>query len=434
MQTAQECAPANPHGARSADPDVLVIGAGVIGMACAVELAQRGASVMVIDRGEVGGGASFGNAGWLTPSLAAPLAQPGSARKAIKWMLDPESPFHIKPSFDPALFRWLWTFWRASNRAQFERGVRALVELCLWSVDAWEHEAAAADDDFGFARRGLLMLLETDASAADARAHAALTEACGVEWRWWNEQRVREEEPCVTGATVGGVYFPREAHCEPRMAVRRLRSRAETLGVRIVEHTTIDGFELRSGEIVAARAGDESLRAREFVIASGAWAAQTCASLGLRVPMRSGKGYSALLPRAERHPSRPIYLADRKIAVTPHANALRLAGTLEVVGLDLSINERRAGAIIRGAATMLDIAPPHADVKPWAGLRPCLADGMPAIGRAPGVTNAWLAIGHQMTGLKCTPASARLLAELMTGERPTFDPAPFDPARCCREA
>lgn len=422
-----------PDGPLGREADALVIGAGIVGLASAVELARRGMSVAVVDRASPGSGASFGNAGWLTPSLASPLAQPGSVRKALKWMLDPESPFYIRPSLDPALLRWLWVFLRSSGRERFERGTRAMVELCVWSVDAWEREAHApgVEQGFGFARRGLLMLLESEESGAKARAHASMTERLGVEWEWWDEGVVREREPAVIGPTAGGVFFPGDAHCEPHLAVGRLRARAEALGVRVIENAGVDGFVREGGVIRAAIAGGREIRARELVIASGAWAGRVGETLGLRIPMRGAKGYSVVLPRAEDHPTRSIYLADRKVAVTPHEHALRLAGTLELVGLDASINERRVGAIVRGAREMLSMAPPGSESRPWAGLRPCLADGMPAIGRAPGFENLWLAIGHQMTGLKCAPGSARLLGDLMLGERPTFDPAPFDPARCC---
>lgn len=412
------------------ESDVLVIGAGVIGLASAVELARRGMSVTVVDRATPGSGASFGNAGWLTPSLASPLAQPGSARKALRWMLDPESPFYIRPSLDPALIRWLLVFLRSSRRDRYERGTRAMVELCVWSVDAWEREARepGVEEGFGFARRGLLMLLESDKSAEHARTHAAFTERLGVEWEWWDEVSVRAREPAVIGPTVGGVFFPGDAHCEPHLAVRRLRARAESLGVRFVVNAGVDGFVREGGVIRAAIAGDREFRAREYVIASGAWAGRLGATLGLRIPMRGAKGYSVLLPRAQDHPTRSIYLADRKVAVTPHEGSLRLAGTLELVGLDASINQRRVDAIVRGARAMLSISPSGTESRPWAGLRPCLADGMPAIGRSPGFSNLWLSIGHQMTGLKCAPGSACLLGDLMCGATATFDPAPFDPS------
>jgi D-amino-acid dehydrogenase len=138
-----------------------------------------------------------------------------------------------------------------------------------------------------------------------------------------------------------------------------------------------------------------------------------------------GKGYSFLLPRLEKHPTRSIYLAARKIAVNPHRDALRVAGTLELVRTDLAINERRLNAVLRGAQEMLAIPREPAVREVWRGLRPCAPDGMPLIGRARGRGDVWLAAGHQMIGLKAAPGTARLLADLMEGKPPSFDPEPF---------
>jgi D-amino-acid dehydrogenase len=172
--------------------------------------------------------------------------------------------------------------------------------------------------------------------------------------------------------------------------------------------------------------------AQRFVLAAGFWSAELARFFGLRMPMRAGKGYSLQYPRGGVHPSRSIYLSDRRITVTPHESTLRIAGTLEIVGDDPRVNERRVRAIVRGAHEMLDLGAPALKPETWVGLRPCLAHGMPVIGPAPGKRNLWLATGHQMTGLKCAPGTARLLADLICGAAPSFDPRPFDPSLVCR--
>lgn len=413
-------------------PGTVVIGGGVVGMACALELARRGERVAVVERGRVGHGASFGNAGWLTPSLAFPLAQPGYALKAAKWMLDPESPFYIRPSLEPAMLRWLAVFLLSSRRSRFRANAPALVELCRWSVDAWERIAASGGPGFGFERRGLLMVLETEAGRAKALRGAGFTETLGIPWEWWDAERVRAEEPIVTGAQIGAVYFPRDAHCMPNLAVERLRADAERAGVRVIEGCAVSGVRAEGRRVRGLQTEQGEIAGDRFVLAAGYWAGSLGRALGLRVPMRAAKGYSLQFVRGSVHPTRSISLGERKVTVTPHAERLRLAGTLEVVGEDLSINERRLGAIERGARGLLDLPTERAEAAPWAGLRPCLADGMPAIGRSPNHENLWMAIGHQMTGLKCAPGTGRLLAELMSGDTPSFDPGPFDPGRCCR--
>lgn len=295
--------------------DVAVVGGGVVGIACALELARRGASVTVLERDRIGSGCSFGNAGWLTPSLSLPLAAPGMLRKATRWLLDPESPLYIQPRFD--------------------------------------------------------------------------------------------------------------AHCEPYPAVVALAAEARRAGVRIVEGAEVYAAERTNGTVGRLSTTLGALTAGQVVLAAGAWCEDLGRSLGLRVPILGAKGYSLVLPRLERHPRHSIYLAERKIAINPHADALRVSGTLELVRDDLSINRRRVGAIVRGASGMLALPRPLGVRELWRGLRPCAPDGMPLIGRARGVGNLWLATGHQMTGLKTATGTGRLIAELVTGQPPSFDPEPF---------
>lgn len=407
--------------------DAAIIGGGIIGLASAVELASRGFSVAVLERGMVGCGASHGNAGWLTPSLAFPLAQPGYVFKAMRWMLDPESPFYIRPSLDPAVWSWLTKFVLASRRSRFRVSAPALIELCRWSVDAWSRFASSGE--FGFAHRGLLVLLETEHGLRAAERAAAMVEGFGIEHERWDAERVRAEEPIVRGPVAGAVLYPGDAHCEPDRAVQHLRHEAERLGVKIIEHCSVRGARLSRAGASVIETDRGHVHAREIVIAAGFWAGALGRMFDLKIPMRAGKGYSMQCARGPVHPTRSISLAERKVTITPHASTLRIAGTLELVGEDLSINRRRVAAIERAARAMIDLPAEHTE--PWVGLRPCLPDGMPAIGRSPKHGNVWLSIGHQMTGLKCAPGSARLLADLMLGATPTFDPRPFDPGRCC---
>lgn len=412
--------------------DITVIGAGVVGVACALELARRGASVTVFERDRIGHGCSHGNAGWLTPSLARPLAAPGQARKSIHWLLDPESPFYIRPRADIALAKWLLGFLRASNHEQFGRGLRALVELGDWSTDAWEALAQRGPEPFGFARAGLLAVFETDGALASARAMAEITAGLGVPFETWTAERVRAEEPVVRGGQVGALFFPRDAHCEPDKAVAALAAEARRAGVRFMEDTEVLDAACTADKVCALQTTRGRVDVGDVVLAAGAWSGSLGKRFSLRLPILGAKGYSMVLPRSELHPTRSIMLAERKIAVNPHADALRISGTLELVGEDLSVNMRRVQAVARGAREMLAIPECADETRLWRGLRPCTPDGMPAIGRAGGFENLWLATGHQMTGMKTAPGTGRLLAELMCGGGPTFDPAPFRADRYAR--
>jgi len=405
--------------------DVAVIGGGVVGVACAAELAKRGFSVTVFERDRVGEGCSFGNAGWLTPSLAAPLANPGMIFKSLRWMFDPESPLYIPLRLDPAYLRWLAGFLLASRRAPYERGLEAMIGFCRHSVDLWEQLAARTVRSFGFERKGLVAIYESEDSMEKAEASPDFPGKHGIRFETWTAKEVREREPVVTGSQAGGHFFPDDAHCEPHEAVLAMAEEGRALGVRFLEGVEIFAVEGGAGGPRRLRTTRGDWTADRVVVAAGAWSDTLGEMLGIRVPVMGAKGYSTLLPRREVHPGRSLYLIERKVAATPHADSLRLAGTLELVHRDLSVNRRRVEAILRGARSVLDLGETPTPTRIWRGLRPCTPDGMPLIGRSRAPGEVWLATGHQMTGLKTAPGTALLLAQLMSGETPRFDPEPF---------
>ncbi len=405
--------------------DVAVLGGGVVGIACGLELARRGAHVVVLERDRVGHGCSYGNAGWLTPALAAPLADPSLLSKSLGWLLDPESPLYIQPRLDPALFRWLVGFLLASRHDRFARNLAALVQLCRASLELWDELARRSPEGFGFERRGILEVYEQPEALEASRAGIDRLRASGIRAELWSAKEVREREPAIVGRQVGGWYYPEDAHCEPYAAARALAAEAVRAGVRISEETEVYGA-------VANGTGPRRLlttrgvvAADTVVVAAGSWSRDVGRALGLRLPVLGGKGYSLVLPRLEPHPTRSIYLAARKIAVTPHRDALRVAGTLELVRDDLSINQRRLNAVLRGAQEVLAIPREPVVLEVWRGLRPCAPDGMPLIGRARGRGDVWLATAHQMIGLTAALGTARLLGDLMEGKPPGLDPEPF---------
>ncbi len=406
--------------------DVAVLGGGVVGIACGLELARRGAQVLVLERDRVGRGCSYGNAGWLTPALAAPLADPSLLSRSLGWLLDPESPLYIQPRLDPALFRWLVGFLLACRHDRFSRNLAALVQLCRRSLELWDELARRSPEGFAFERKGILEVFE-DAGALEAsKAGIDRLKASGIRAELWSAEEVREREPAIVGRQVGGWHYPEDAHCEPYAAVRALAAEAGRAGVRIAEETEVYGSEVVGNGPRRLLTTRGVVAAENVVVAAGSWSRQVGRALGLRVPVLGGKGYSLVLPRLEPHPTRSIYLAARKIAITPHRDALRVAGTLELVRDDLSINRRRLDAVLRGAQELLAIPREPVVLEVWRGLRPCAPDGMPLIGRARERRgDVWLATGHQMIGLTAALATARLLADLMEGKPPGLDPEPF---------
>lgn len=405
--------------------DVLIVGGGVIGVAAALELARRGVRVAVAERDEIGRGCSYGNAGWLTPSLATPLPGPGVLGKALRWMLDPESPLYIKPSPNLELLRWLARFALSTGRRRFERGAEALVSLSRWSLDAYAALDRELGGALGFARRGLVVVAQSRQGRDYATEEVELVSRFGIRGEVLDAAAIREREPAIRGPVAGGAFFPDEAHVEPYDTVRAMAASAEKLGAVFLARTEVFGFELSAGRLGGVRTTRGPLRADLYVLAAGAWSMSLARELGLRLPVLGGKGYALVVRPFTDAPQRPVKLVERRIAITPRRDSVRLSGTLELVDGDFGISPRRLEAILRGSREVLSLPERPEIVEVWRGLRPCTPDGLPVIGFAPGYPNLLLATGHQMLGLHTGPATGRLVANLLTGTAPEFDPAPF---------
>jgi D-amino-acid dehydrogenase len=385
-------------------PDVIVVGAGVIGAACAYELAGAGARVTVLERGGGWGeGCSWGNAGLIVPSHARPIAAPENLRAGLGWMLRRSSPFGLRVR--PALAPWLARYLRASTPARAAAGERLQRELSVESLGLLR-ELSDAGIDAGFAERGMLAVYTDHPDAAAAEAASETGRARGAQLLTFAQ--ARELEPALTGAVRAGVLFPHEASCDPARLVR-------ALGAAAIER----GAELRTGTEVRSL---RELRAGHVVLAAGAWSGALAATAGVRLPMQGGKGYAVdwdALPLR-----RPLYLHDQRCVANPLDDRVRLTGGLILDGLDERFDPRRAQAVRAAAAKVLNLRSEPRLV--WHGLRPCTPDGLPVIGARNGVI---LATGHGMLGVTLAPLTGRLVAGLVAGRADHPALGPLSPER-----
>ena len=409
--------------------DVAVIGGGVVGVASACALAERGARVVLLERGELCSGASYGNAGWISPSHGTPLPSPGVVRQALRWLFDPESPFYVKPRLDLELIRWLLGFLRASTGARAAETMRRNRELIVASLALYEKLAAEPGADFGFARRGLVVACESDSGLAHASHELESLAALGGSGRTLSTGELCDLVPQAAPGLRGGVYFPDDAHLDPERLVLWLARRAEARGARLETRQEVLGFERagkRIARIVATR-GD--FRAGEVVLAAGSWSPAVAAQLGLRLPVQAAKGYSVTVRAPEGFGSEPVLLSEAKVAVTPLGARIRFAGTLELAGFDLSVNARRVGAILRAVERFLPGVAAAPRLETWRGLRPLCPDDLPILGRTRGLTNLVIATGHGMSGISQGPMTGQLVAEVCLGRPPSLPLEPFSPER-----
>ena len=404
--------------------DCVIVGGGVVGLSCARTLSEQGARVLVIDRGRYQEAASTGNAGMIVPSHIVPLAAPGVIAKGMKWLMNPESPLYIKPSANPDFVRWLWAFQKHCTEAHVQHGIPVLRDSILASLellDAWcatpEFETA------GLAHTGLLMLHDGEKARKENLELADQAEEAGLEIERLDRDGTLALEPALKTQITGSVYFRQDARVDPEGLVRALEAHVRKAGVTIVDGA-VKSIQKKGSHVVGVKTDDAVYEANQLILAAGSWTPQLTKGLGTKLVLQPAKGYSVTIPWTGTGMKIPCLVTDQKISITPMPGGIRFSGTLGLQGYDLSVDERRAGPIRRHAELYCGeerVAP----VQTWAGLRPASPDGLPFVGGLPGMDNVWVASGHGMLGVTMGPITGQIIADLIGGKTPSFDPAPF---------
>ena len=405
--------------------EILIIGGGVIGVCSAYYLSERGAQVTLLEQGEIAAGSSYGNAGWFVPSHSVPLAAPGALADGLKWMLDPQSPFYVRPRFDLDLFEWILRFGLASRDGPMRRAIPVLRDLSLASGVLYGQLSALDGLAFDYEHKGMLTVFKTAHGLEHGGTEARLLNEFGLRADVMDAEQVHQLEPALRPDVVGGVHFPDDAHFNPAKFVLGLAKLAETRGVRMERNTEVTGFETANKKVAAVKTRRGDFRAGQVILAAGAWSPAVARDLRLKIPVQAAKGYSLTVPRPATGPAMPLMLGEARVAVTPMGGLLRFAGTLELAGLDLSINVRRVDAIVRAAEAYLQIERVAPNEEPWRGLRPCAPDGLPILGRTRAYENLILATGHAMLGMSLGPITGKLVAQVAFGEQPGMDLHPM---------
>jgi D-amino-acid dehydrogenase len=411
---------------------VLICGAGAIGLCSALFLRERGYEVTVLERESAGGdGCSFGNAGMIVPSHFTPLAAPGAIGLGLRWLLDPGSPFYIRPRLDLALAAWVLEFARAANREHVDRVGPVLRDMLLASRELYEQLADRSDNGFGLVKRGMLMLCRTRAGLEEETRQARRARELDLPVEIVSAARAAELDPDIDMDITGAVFYPLDCHLDPRLLMRKLTELASGAGVTVRWSTQVDGWRTDGERVTAAVTAQGDLAADEFVLAAGSWSSEVVRALECKLPLQGGKGYSFTVPNPPQLPRLCSILSEAHVAVTPMGASLRIGGTMEFAGLDRSISERRTQAIAAAAARYFPAlrAQDIAQVRPWVGLRPCSPDGLPYIGRFARYSNLCVAAGHAMLGISLAPITGQLVAQILTGERPRIALEPLSPQR-----
>jgi D-amino-acid dehydrogenase len=406
-----------------------IVGAGIVGLACGWHLQERGYAVTVIDRGEdVAAGSSWGNAGWLSPALAIPLNEPTLVTSGLASLLRPDSPLYVPLRLDPELWRFLLLFASQCTRRAFTQMMAKLAILNAGALAAYDEMGASVAEPTTTAP--ILAGFRSRAEADGLLAEFALVRAAGAELHYdlIDGDGVHERSPFFSEAIGCVVDIHDQRFIDPNAYVHALGATLRARGATFImghEVTTITSQA--QGVRVSTSGGVELARSDVAVVATGAWANRLGHQLGVRVPVRAGRGYSMVCDTRET-PTTPIYFPAARVACTPIGTGLRVAGTMEFRGPDDPLDPRRLDAIVRSSRQLLaGVDLDHARDR-WVGPRPVSADGLPLIGSTaqPGV---YLAAGHGMWGITQGPITGRLLAQAIDSGEVPRDLLPFDPLR-----
>jgi D-amino-acid dehydrogenase len=414
---------------------VVVIGAGIIGAVSAVELLRDGHRVTIIEPGEPGGeqAASYGNGGWLSPSSVLPVATPGLWRKVPGYLMDPLGPLAIRFSYLLKAMPWLTRFLRAgSSWARVRKISEGLAPLVAGAPALHAKLAAEVGVPELIVRTGLLYIFPSRADFEKSAETWAIRRERGIKWIELDENELRQREPALDRRYTFAVYCEDGGHCtDPGAYVAALVHHAEGQGATRVEARAL-GFEISGGRLRAVRTTAGAIACDRAVIAAGARSRDFARMVGDRVPLESERGYHAVIEAPEGAPRTPVMPSDGKMVNTMMRAGLRVAGQVEIAGLEAAPNWKRAKILLDHARRSYPALPrdlPASRVRMWMGHRPSTPDALPCIGPASACADVVHAYGHGHMGLAGGAMTGRLVADLVGGKPPTIDPRPFDPSR-----
>lgn len=414
---------------------VTVVGAGVVGLCAARELASRGWRVTIVDRGNPGGGASGGNAGWVVPNRAAPVPAPGLVGASIRSLWHRDASFTLRPSANVDFLRWLVGFWRHCNARDYQAGLEATVALNRRTNSLFDtlqesgvrFESRRSDILYAYRSRETL---ENDLAKFERNQAVTLNRPQPLDG-----DALRAREPALGGEIAGGYALLDQRWVRPETLIAGLVEGLMAGGVEIRSNTAVSGFDHRQGRVTAVRTDDGTIASDAVLLCAGVWTPSVANLAGVRAPIQAGKGYSLDYADPPRPIRNALYLNEERLAVTPFEGMVRVAGMMELTSPNSRLQTDRLVTMAGGASRYLrDWPSDPMRASGWTGMRPLTPDGLPLIGWLPVFRNLAVAAGHAMLGMTLAPATAEAIAELMTDGRAPEVLGPFDPLRFSRSS
>ena len=413
------------------EKDVLIIGGGIVGLCSAYYLQKEGHKVTVLDRSDITSGASFVNAGYITPSHIIPLASPGMISKGIKWMFNSSSPFYMQPRWDTDFFKWSWYFHKSSTKEKVALAIPLIKEINIISRELFTSIKNSGDlGDFQLERKGLLMLYKTEKEGEHEMQVAEKASFLGLEVSTLNKKELDLLQPNVTMDVKGAVHYECDGHTTPTEFMNKMLDYLKRSGVTIKTNEEVIDLAMENGRISKVTTNKNEYSPEEVVLAAGSWSDNLSKKMNIKLPIQAGKGYRINVPRPTGI-TIPAILMEAKVAVTPMTEYTRFAGTMEFSGINDVIRKQRVEAIANATSEFypeIKISEAEkADAK--SGLRPVSPDGLPYIGKSGDLKNLTVATGHAMMGWSLGPVTGKLVSEILSERKTSMDITGFSPNR-----
>ena len=409
---------------------VVIVGGGIIGFSCAYYLIEEGHEVVLVDKDSFNSGASIVNAGYIIPSHIIPLASPEVLRKGIKWMLNSNSPFYIKPRFNKDLINWGINFIKSSNFRHVNRSISIIKKINEFSKELYFELRDSKKIDFKIYEKGLLMAFKTSEAEKEEFETAKIARELEMNVQELSQKEVNSMQPKIRMNIKGAFWYKSDAHLTPETFMNNLKSYLLKKGLKVYKENLVESFNYNSGIINSIRTKKNEIFGDEFVIAAGAWSENLLKKLRIKLLIQAGKGYRINLLK-KTGISYPAILLEDKVAVTPMDGFTRFGGTMEISGLNTKINYKRVNAIAKSSEEYyegLKISRQNIN-DAQCGLRPLSPDGLPFIGRHSLYNNLVLATGHSMMGWSLGPVTGKLVSEIISGKKKSISIDPFNPER-----
>ena len=411
--------------------DVVIIGGGIVGLCSAYFLQKEGHKVTVLDKSDITSGASFVNAGYITPSHIIPLASPGMISKGIKWMFNSSSPFYMQPRWDTDFFKWSWYFHKSSTKEKVALAIPLIKEINIISRELFTSIKNSGDlGDFQLERKGLLMLYKTDKEGEHEMQVAKKASYLGLEVSSLNKKELDTLQPNVTMNVKGAIHYECDGHTTPTEFMKKMLEYLKRSGVIIKTNEEVIDLSTENGRIIKVTTNKNDYSPKEVVLAAGSWSDNLSKKLNIKLPIQAGKGYRINVPRPTGI-TIPAILMEAKVAVTPMTEYTRFAGTMEFSGINDVIRKQRVEAIANATTEFYpEIKISEAEkLDAKSGLRPVSPDGLPYIGKSSSLKNLTVATGHAMMGWSLGPVTGKLVSEIISDKKTSMDINGFSPNR-----